>query len=394
MSRKTNALGTLLFLFSFCSSYGLEIDGRLPTWLGERRTQFSRKLSNREAERINKMSAEMVLQSEFHSDDESEVSPSKNYQDLGANDPAELAPSDFDLDVFEAEKSSVPLRATYLCLSKGDAKGMSALARLVHNMDMVFGGFEMYPLIIFHEGIDEPKQRALQSKTKRRLIFAAVVLQLPKMELPSSRWPYPGFSYFGVQYRQMCRFFAVEMFRQPVLQDFDWYMRLDTDSFILAPVAEDPFLHMARNNKQYAFTQLFMQGQLIFIQGLWDTVRACPQVLASSSKGCGTRPRHPRAGTRCQPLPSSPAAAFIRVVDTAPPSSHGAFIQGLWTRPSVFIQGLWDTVCACPPVLASSSNGCGARVRMPSSPGVFIQGLWDTVCACPPVMASSSIGIV
>jgi hypothetical protein len=47
-------------------------------------------------------------------------------------------------------------------------------------------------------------------------------------------WPYPGNSYWGVGYRFMCRFFGVRIMRQTVLEDFDYYMRLDTDSYILA----------------------------------------------------------------------------------------------------------------------------------------------------------------
>ena len=39
------------------------------------------------------------------------------------------------------------------------------------------------------------------------------------------------------------RFFAFELFKQPVLEKYDWYMRLDTDSFLLEPYAKDPFAH-------------------------------------------------------------------------------------------------------------------------------------------------------
>jgi nitroreductase len=39
---------------------------------------------------------------------------------------------------------------------------------------------------------------------------------------------------------------AGAMFGYPMLQDYDWFWRLDSDSFILGPLDQDPFRRMAQ----------------------------------------------------------------------------------------------------------------------------------------------------
>ena len=62
--------------------------------------------------------------------------------------------------------------------------------------------------------------------------------KVPSSVVPEGHrpWPYPGNSYWGVSYRHMCRFFGVKIFTNPFLVQnrFDYYLRLDTDSFILS----------------------------------------------------------------------------------------------------------------------------------------------------------------
>ncbi|CUG06038.1 glycosyltransferase family 15, putative [Bodo saltans] len=64
--------------------------------------------------------------------------------------------------------------------------------------------------------------------------FGEIPSQVKK---PKSQWPYPSNSYWGVGYRHMCRFFAIRIFFTPFFQQgaFDYYLRLDTDSYILGP---------------------------------------------------------------------------------------------------------------------------------------------------------------
>lgn len=60
---------------------------------------------------------------------------------------------------------------------------------------------------------------------------------------------------------------------QRALQKYDWYMRLDTDSWLLSEYPRDPFRFMTTHAKTYAFNILFMQAQPVFIRDLWPTVK-------------------------------------------------------------------------------------------------------------------------
>ena len=39
-------------------------------------------------------------------------------------------------------------------------------------------------------------------------------------------------AFFSMGYRHMCRFFSGEIFKHPIMENYDNYLRLDTDSFI------------------------------------------------------------------------------------------------------------------------------------------------------------------
>jgi hypothetical protein len=72
--------------------------------------------------------------------------------------------------------------------------------------------------------------------------------------LPFPTKPPSGFeNCIGVEYKNMCRFWAGEVFRHVKVKEYDYYMRLDCDSFITEPIGYDPFEMMARENKDYAF---------------------------------------------------------------------------------------------------------------------------------------------
>jgi hypothetical protein len=78
----------------------------------------------------------------------------------------------------------------------------------------------------------------------------------------------------GVGYKNMCRFWAGEVFRHPKVQEYDYYMRLDCDSFITDPIGYDPFEMMAREDKDYAFmTGGKFRDTEPYYQGINDALR-------------------------------------------------------------------------------------------------------------------------
>lgn len=80
---------------------------------------------------------------------------------------------------------------------------------------------------------------------------------------------HPG---FDIGYRNMCRFFAGEFYHW--LQEYDYYMRLDTDSFILDRISEDLFEIMQKNDYYYGYIPDAVQfDNPAVTKGLWDRCR-------------------------------------------------------------------------------------------------------------------------
>jgi hypothetical protein len=63
---------------------------------------------------------------------------------------------------------------------------------------------------------------------------------------------HPGFS---LGYRLMCRFFSGSIFKEEILGNYDYMMRLDCDSRILTQFKMDPFLHMNKRGAVYGFIE-------------------------------------------------------------------------------------------------------------------------------------------
>ena len=113
------------------------------------------------------------------------------------------------------------------------------------------------PVLLFHEA-------HLTDEMKQQLTASARVRFVP-VDFSS----YPE----GVGYKHMCRFFAGKIFHQPALADFDYYCRLDTDSFINAPIQYDLFDCAQQTGTWYGYLNDAIQDNLAYCQGLWDAAR-------------------------------------------------------------------------------------------------------------------------
>ena len=83
-------------------------------------------------------------------------------------------------------------------------------------------------------------------------------------------WGHPGFS---MGYRHMCRFFSGELYAYSVLKNYDYYLRLDTDSYIHTPLNYDIFEWAKDNECYYGYISPAVQkDNLKVIEGLWDKV--------------------------------------------------------------------------------------------------------------------------
>ena len=70
-------------------------------------------------------------------------------------------------------------------------------------------------------------------------------------------------------YMNMCKFFANEIFYHPVLSEYEYYCRLDTDSFILSPIPCNIFEQSKNNNINYGFINDRLYDNPSFFKELW-----------------------------------------------------------------------------------------------------------------------------
>lgn len=83
-------------------------------------------------------------------------------------------------------------------------------------------------------------------------------------------WGHPGFS---LGYRHMCRFFSGKMYEFDILKEYDYYLRLDNDSFIHTPLNYDLFEWAKLKECYYGYIQPAVQeDNLKVINNLWQYV--------------------------------------------------------------------------------------------------------------------------
>ncbi|KAG9791477.1 Glycolipid 2-alpha-mannosyltransferase 1 [Exophiala dermatitidis] len=76
----------------------------------------------------------------------------------------------------------------------------------------------------------------------------------------------------SVSYRHMCRFESGFFFRHPLMQQFEYYWRVEPSVELFCDIHYDPFRYMKDNNKKYSFV-LSLYEYVETIPTLWDSVK-------------------------------------------------------------------------------------------------------------------------
>lgn len=81
-----------------------------------------------------------------------------------------------------------------------------------------------------------------------------------------------GLLYGGnLAYQNMCRFNSGFFFRQKILEEYDYYWRVEPGVKFTCEINYDPFEFMLHNDKDYGFTMIVPEGRNT-IPTLWETV--------------------------------------------------------------------------------------------------------------------------
>ena len=113
-----------------------------------------------------------------------------------------------------------------------------------------------HDIIIFHEGDFDLGDQEAVANGRKEIKFHQIRFEipafLPAVEVPEV-WD-DGFGVkFGLGHRHMIRFYAVQIFHILAELGYDWFFRMDDDSFIHTPIRYDMFEFMAKNGYEYGY---------------------------------------------------------------------------------------------------------------------------------------------
>jgi alpha 1,2-mannosyltransferase len=126
---------------------------------------------------------------------------------------------------------------------------------LERGLNLLFQNYNskfQHDVLIFHEGdFTEVDQRQI-AKGRSAIKFHEVHFE-PATFLSAEEVPEVLGGFFRLGYRHMIRLFAVQLF--DILQDlgYDWFMRLDDDSFIHSAISYDLFAFMEERGYEYGY---------------------------------------------------------------------------------------------------------------------------------------------
>ncbi|KAL1929718.1 hypothetical protein VTP01DRAFT_1856 [Rhizomucor pusillus] len=173
------------------------------------------------------------------------------------------------------------VRAAFVILTRNSE--LDALRKTMQQLEARFNRKFNYPYVFLNneEFTDEFKQLTA-GLTKAKVQYGRI---------PREHWSYPdwidqekaaqvrqemgnqGIIYGDSEsYRHMCRFESGFFYRHPLMEQYDYYWRVEPGVEFYCDLDYDPFLYMQENNKKYGWTISLLEYEST-IPTLWETTR-------------------------------------------------------------------------------------------------------------------------
>jgi alpha 1,2-mannosyltransferase len=181
---------------------------------------------------------------------------------------------------FQRESSGDKVKAAFVILARNsDIEGLN---KTIPMLEERFNSKFNYPYVFLNDvPFNERFKTAVRQLSPSKMSFGTI---------PTEHWSYPSWInvtradearadmerrdiiYGGsLSYRHMCRYNSGFFFRHPILQEYDYYWRVEPWVEFFCDVDYDPFLFMKKNNKDYGFTIMVPEYRET-IPTLWGTV--------------------------------------------------------------------------------------------------------------------------
>ncbi|KAJ2721197.1 hypothetical protein GGI07_004123 [Coemansia sp. Benny D115] len=175
----------------------------------------------------------------------------------------------------------LPVRAAFVILTRNSE--LHELRATVRQLEDQFNARHHYPYVFLNnEPFTDEFKRAMEWATSGDCHFGLVPYEhwsMPPwidrvrakwaMAMMRSRVPYGD----SESYRKMCRFESGFFFQHPLLDDYDYYWRVEPGVEFTCAIPDDPFRFMADNNKAYGFAISLREFPLT-VRSLWKTTNA------------------------------------------------------------------------------------------------------------------------
>ncbi|KAI9136028.1 glycolipid 2-alpha-mannosyltransferase [Paraphysoderma sedebokerense] len=205
----------------------------------------------------------------------------RHVADITYEIPTQLTPK--HLFFRNEKKHTLPGRVKAVIVILTRNSELDSLLRTLKQFEEKFNSKYRYPYVFLN---DQEFTETFKTKT------SAVISAKAKYGLvPKDHWGFPdwlnvtfakesikkmereGVQYGGSEsYRHMCRFYSGFFFRHPLLEEYDYYWRVEPGVEFYCDINYDPFSFMASNNKMYGFTVSVMESNNT-IPTLWKTTR-------------------------------------------------------------------------------------------------------------------------
>jgi alpha 1,2-mannosyltransferase len=206
--------------------------------------------------------------------------PSTSHQDLGEA-PMALTPADAGWNDLLGTAPGPRMNATFVTLARN--QDVWEIARSIRQVEDRFNRRYNYDWVFLN---DKPFDA-----TFKKVTTALVSGKTHYGEIPKEHWSFPEWIdqdkakkvredmaqrkiIYGdsVSYRHMCRFESGFFFRQPLMQNYEWYWRVEPSVELFCDIHYDPFRYMAENKKKFSFVlSLYEYGETI--PTLWDSTK-------------------------------------------------------------------------------------------------------------------------
>lgn len=133
--------------------------------------------------------------------------------------------------------------------------GRDSRSMLEKSLDLLYVNYNdqfRHPVLVFHEGDFNKKSQEEVSKGRGEIQFHATQFRLPDF-LDPNEIPEKWDGLFGMGHRHMIRFYGLQIF--DILKDmgFDWFFRMDDDSFLHSKITYNLFDYMQENEFDYGY---------------------------------------------------------------------------------------------------------------------------------------------